>query len=193
MSDDPTDLANNRELVADLSRFAEGVLTEQQVRRKWRHLDQSVWDAPDALVDAVEAERVHRVRTGASSREKAQLLHTKAPDVLSEIMTSDVSPRHKIESARALGQIAAPAPTPTPVADASRFIIQINLGNDEILTYNKPLTPQPHADIDHASQEMLPAIASNKQEDEDNTNSVPQELLAIVANKQTDGGGGEHL
>ena len=77
MSDvnDPTDLANNRELVADLSRFAEGVLTEQQVRRKWRHLDDRVWDAPDdALVDAVEAERVHRVRTGRAAREKAQNL-----------------------------------------------------------------------------------------------------------------------
>jgi hypothetical protein len=36
MSDvnDPTDLANNSELIADLARFSEGVLTEQQIRRK---------------------------------------------------------------------------------------------------------------------------------------------------------------
>ena len=53
----PMDLANNSELIADLARFSEGVLTEQQIRRKWRHLDNNVWDAPDdALVDAVEAE-----------------------------------------------------------------------------------------------------------------------------------------
>ena len=41
----PIDLANNSELIADLARFSEGVLTEQQIRRKWRHLDK----APDIL------------------------------------------------------------------------------------------------------------------------------------------------
>jgi hypothetical protein len=170
MSDvnDPTDLANNRELVADLSRFAEGVLTEQQVRRKWRHLDQSVWDAPDdALVDAVEAERVRRIRTGTNVREKAQLLHTRAPDILSEIMTGDASPRHKIESARALGQIATPVANPAPAADASRFVIQINLGADvPPLIFNKALAlgPEPD-DINSAPQELL---LTNKREDDSN-------------------------
>jgi hypothetical protein len=161
----PIDLANNSELIADLARFSEGVLTEQQIRRKWRHLDNSVWDAPDdALVDAVEAERVRRIRTGTSPREKAQLLHTKSPDILSEIMTSDVSPRHKIESARALGQIATPVSTPAPVANAERFVIQINLGNDEVLRYSKPIAAGPEPDaIDHAPQELLPIIATTKQ------------------------------
>ena len=162
----PMDLANNSELIADLARFSEGVLTEQQIRRKWRHLDANVWEAPDdALVDAVEAERVRRIRTGTSSREKAQLLHTKAPDILSEIMTGDsVSPRHKIESARALGQIATPVATPAPVANAERFVIQINIGNDEVLRYSKPIAAGPKPDaIDHAPQELLPIIATTKQ------------------------------
>jgi hypothetical protein len=200
MSDvnDPTDLANNRELVADLSRFAEGVLTEQQVRRKWRHLDQSVWDAPDdALVDAVEAERVRRIRTGTNVREKAQLLHTRAPDILSEIMTGDASPRHKIESARALGQIATPVANPAPAADASRFVIQINLGADvPPLIFNKALAlgPEPD-DINSAPQELL---LTNKQEDDSN-NIDDAELptpwgLMIAANKQgNDGNGGQPI
>jgi hypothetical protein len=68
VANDPTDLINNRELVADLARYAEGVLTEQQIRRKWRHLDNNVWEAPDdALVDAVEAERIRRVRSGRAA------------------------------------------------------------------------------------------------------------------------------
>ena len=94
----PIDLANNSELIADLARFSEGVLTEQQIRRKWRHLDNSVWDAPDdALVDAVEAERVRRVRSGRAAREKAQNLAVQAPDILGTIMTNDGnSPRHRI-------------------------------------------------------------------------------------------------
>jgi hypothetical protein len=77
----PIDLANNSELIADLARFSEGVLTESQIRRKWRHLDNNVWEAPDdALVDAVEAERVRRVRSGRAAREKAQNLAAQAPD-----------------------------------------------------------------------------------------------------------------
>jgi hypothetical protein len=190
---DTANLINDDAFITDMARYAVGILTEAQVKKKYR-FDDDTWTRlgeDDKLVEAIELKKTQRLFRNDTARERAQLLFADAPTVLGNIMTSgSASPRHKIESARALGQIATPAPTSAPAADASRFIIQINLGNDEILTYNKPLTPQPHADIDHASQEMLPAISSNKQEDKDNTNSVPQELLAIVANKQTDGGDG---
>src|SRR5215472_6422981 len=112
----PTNLANNRELIADLSRFSEGVLTEQQIRRKWRHLDNNVWEAPDdALVDAVEAERVRRVRSGRAAREKAQNLAVQAPDILGTIMTNDGnSPRHRIEAAKELRVVANNGPEVAP-------------------------------------------------------------------------------
>ena len=61
-----------------------------------------------------------------------------------------------------------------------------------IFNKSSALGPEPD-DVDNVSQELLPATTSNKQGNEDDTNSVPQELLAIVANKQTDDGGGEPL
>ena len=141
----PIDLANNSELIADLARFAEGVLTEQQVRRKWRHLDNSVWDASDdALIDAVEAERVRRVRSGRAAREKAQNLAVQAPDVLGTIMANDGnSPHHRIEAAKELRVVADNGPEVAPAANVEKFLIQINLGNGETFTYpnNNDATP----------------------------------------------------
>ena len=139
----PIDLANNSELIADLARFSEGVLTEQQIRRKWRHLDNSVWDAPDdALVDAVEAERVRRVRSGRAAREKAQNLAAQAPDILGTIMTNDGnSPRHRIEAAKELRVVADNGPEVAPAANVEKFLIRIDLGGGETFTYPNNATP----------------------------------------------------
>ena len=141
----PIDLANNSELIADLARFSEGVLTEQQIRRKWRPLDNNVWDAPDdALVDAVEAERVRRVRSGRAAREKAQNLAVQAPDILGTIMTNDGnSPRHRIEAAKELRVVADNGPEVAPAANVEKFLIRIDLGGGETFTYpnNSDATP----------------------------------------------------
>ena len=83
----PTDLINDTEFITDLARYGEGVLTEAEVRRKYRRFDDDIWEklgSDDALVHAIEAERTRRVRSGACVREKAQLLHTKAPEVLGD-------------------------------------------------------------------------------------------------------------
>ena len=161
----PMDLANNSELIADLARFSEGVLTEQQIRRKWRHLDNNVWEAPDdALVDAVEAERVRRIRSGRGAREKAQNLAIQAPDILGTIMTNDGnSPRHRIEAAKELRVVADNGPEVAPAAAAAeRFQIIIDLsagGSDkEILTYDIPTKRDPenvgHDVIDGATERV---------------------------------------
>jgi hypothetical protein len=70
------------ELVADLARYAEGVLTEEFIRMKYR-LAESAWEAlgdNDALVEAVEVEKISRIRDGSTKREKSQQLITQAPD-----------------------------------------------------------------------------------------------------------------
>jgi len=80
----------NDELVSDLARFSEGILTEKQVRKKWHLLDESAWVAigeDDLMVEMVEAEQVRRIRNGAAKREKAQNFVTSAPDVLNGIMS----------------------------------------------------------------------------------------------------------
>ena len=73
-----------RELIVDCVRFAEGLLTEAAVRKKYR-FDDCAWEAlgnNDALIEKIELKKVRRVRDGSSKREKAQALITKAPAIL---------------------------------------------------------------------------------------------------------------
>jgi hypothetical protein len=76
-------LEDNQEFVADLCRFAESILTEASVRKKYR-LSESSWDAlgsSDGLIEKIEAEKIRRIRDG-SSKEKAQLLVVKGAGVI---------------------------------------------------------------------------------------------------------------
>ena len=122
-----------RELIVDCARFREGLLDEKAIRKKYR-FDEAAWEAlgNDEMVRAVEEESVRRVRDGSVRKEKSQKLMVSAPDVLGAIMNSgsDVSPRHKIDSAKVLNDFASNGPAGTPGADATRFLIQINLGSE---------------------------------------------------------------
>jgi len=113
------------------------------VKKKYR-LEESEWDAlgeNDELVRAVDAEKVRRIRTGISAREKAQLKFIVAPDVLGNILTDNsASPRHRIEASRELRAVASVGPEDAPTAD--RFQITINLGSD-VIHIDKPIKPGP--------------------------------------------------
>jgi hypothetical protein len=191
-------LIDNPEFITDAARFAEGVLTEAQIRRKYRHLTEADWDrlgTDEELIASIELTKLARIRAGTSTREKAQLLHTKAPDVLSEIMTGDAAPRHKIESARALGQIATPVATPASPPSAEKFSIIINIGGDvPPLVFNKSLALGPEADdTNNAPQELL---TTNKREDDIKSDAEDDQLhtpWGLIASKRTEDGGGESL
>ena len=67
---DPLSLINDHSFVSDLARFAEGIVSQQDVKKKYR-LEESEWDAlgeNDELVRAVDAEKVRRIRNGSSAR-----------------------------------------------------------------------------------------------------------------------------
>jgi hypothetical protein len=143
----PVSLIENREFIVDMCRFAEGIVTEKSLRKKYRLFDEAAWEKlnDDELVRAIEEESVRRVRDGSCKREKSQQLITKAPAILDGI-AGDVSasPRHRIDAIRTLDTFAANGPAGVPASD--RFIIQINLGADT-LTFNKSIKPDPN-DID---------------------------------------------
>ena len=174
----PIDLSGDlgREIVVDFARYAEGLLDEIVLRKKYR-FDDDTWEKlgkDDALVEAIEKEKVRRVRDGSSAREKAQQLFVTAPGVLSSILHDDgASPRHRIESARELRAIAANGPETTPASD--RFQITINLGS-EVLHFDKSIQPNP-GDTDPFND----------------TDTAPQGLLAAIATKKRGGSDGQPL
>ena len=174
----PAGLEDNQEFIADCCRYAENILSEAAVKKKYR-FDEVTWEklgSNDKLVEAIEAEKVRRIRDGSSKRERAQVLVTKAPDVLGGIMLdASASPKHRIDSAKALDAFAANGPEVSPATD--RFVIQINLGSD-VLRFDKSITPDPN-DIDPFN---------------DDVDTMPQDVIAaIAAKKPQDGGGGEFI
>jgi hypothetical protein len=94
------------------------------------------------LLQAVRAERERRIISGDAAREGAQRYFAKAPTVLGDILTDEqVSPRHRIEAARELRQVAGNGPDTVPGA-GEKFVITINLGGDEKLVYEKEIAPR---------------------------------------------------
>jgi hypothetical protein len=99
----------NAELVTDLARFSEGLVSEKDIKRRYR-FDAAVWESlgeNEALFAAIEDEKTRRIRSGALKRERAQVLVTSAPGVLGEILLDkNASPKHRLDSAKALDSFA---------------------------------------------------------------------------------------
>jgi hypothetical protein len=131
----PATLHQNRELLVDLARFSEALVSEAAIRRKYRELlsdDDWIYLASDErLIEMVEAEKVRRVRDGSFKREKSQqILAARGPDTLDKILSDEkISPRHKIEAVKVLDNLSGFKPQ-LPAADEDRIRIVINLGKD---------------------------------------------------------------
>jgi hypothetical protein len=143
MKGQPTKFEENLELVVDCCRYAEGILTEAQVRKKYHLFDEATWQrlgSDDKLVEAIENEKIRRIRSGASKREKAQLLVVRAPDVMNNILLDDnANARHRIDACKALDSLATGGPEAATAAAAERYTIVINL-NGDVERYDKSIT-----------------------------------------------------
>jgi hypothetical protein len=174
-------IENLDDFVVDLCRYSEGVLTEQQVRKKYHLLGEDVWQElgrDDSLIEKVEAEKIRRIRDGSTKRERAQQLVVKAPGVLGDIMLdASASPKNRIDASKTLDALATP-PAQAAAADRDRFIIQINLGTDAdgkeiVQRFNKSRSIKPYDDdvdpndTDTAPQDVIAAIATKKNENDD--------------------------
>ena len=96
-----------------------------------------------------------------------------APDVLGGIMLdASASPKHRIDSAKALDAFAANGPEAAPASD--RFQITINLGSD-VLHFDKSI-----------------AIDANDVDPFNDTDTTPHGVIAAIATKKPkDGGDGQ--
>ena len=158
-------LIENQALLEDLARYSEGILSQQQVKKRWQELiDEKTWEtlgSDDALVQAIELEKARRVRSGAAKRERAQQHIVKAPDILEKIMSDDsANAPHRVDSIKALDALADPGPQAAPPAD--RFIITIDLTADAKL---RSAEPDPN-DVIVIEATKPPAAITDKSEDD---------------------------
>jgi len=165
---DARSLTDNLELIIDCCRYSGGLLSEAAVKKKYRFTD-DVWTRlgeDEPFVEAIEAEKLRRVRNGSAKRELAQKHVARAADILNSIMCDErASPRHRVDSVKALDALAGGETQAAPEQD--RFRIVINLGADQRLVFDKAIKPDAPRTIDHAPQELLPIIAAKKDSDDD--------------------------
>jgi hypothetical protein len=160
------------ELIENLARFADGTLSESAVKSR-HHLSNEDWIAlgeSDRLVELVESRKLHRIRSGATKRERAQIEIVDAPPILGGIMRdSNANQRHRIDSIRVLDGLASAGAE--AAAGGARFEITINLGADHIEHYSKSIAIDPTDtnpnDIDVTPQDMIAAIATKKPDGDD--------------------------
>jgi hypothetical protein len=130
--------------VIDCARNTEGLLSDGDVKSKYG-LSGEDWKrlaGNKPLLQAVRAERERRIANGDAAREAAQRHFAKAPTILGDILTDNlVSPRHRIEAAKELRQVAGNGPD-TASGAGEKFVITINLGADEKLVYEKEVAPR---------------------------------------------------
>jgi hypothetical protein len=149
-------LLDNLEFISDLCRFSEGIFSEAAVRKKYR-FDEATWASlgeDDELVRAIEEEKTRRIRSGTAKREKAQQHVVRAPDVLEKILTDEkASPKHRIDAAKALDDLADNGPQ--AAAEQDRVVVTINLGGGDVLRFDASAKPIPPGDaklIEHESR-----------------------------------------
>ena len=180
-NDPPSPFLNNFELITDLTRFAEGLLEEKHVRKKY-HFDEATWTAlgsDEKFIEAVELERIRRVRDGSFKREKSQQHVTRAPDVLAGIMDDPKqSAKHRIDSAKVLDSFSGNGPKDAPEQD--RIVIRIDMGADtrtkgresnpaDVLVVETTVRPNP----DPNNAKIVDATPSSIQSLPDNTVDEP--------------------
>ncbi len=133
-----------RAFVADCARHIEGLVADSDIKNKWGLNDED-WgglatNAP--LLQVVRTERENRITNGDAAREAAQRYFANAPTVLGDILSNEqVSPRHRIEAARELRQVAGEGPSVAPGA-GEKFVIKIDLGEDKKLVFEKEIAPR---------------------------------------------------
>jgi hypothetical protein len=117
--------------VIDCARNIEGLRSDREIREAWG-LDEAAWarlaeNIP--LLNQIKAERERRIHNGEAAREAAQRHFAKAPSILNDILQNGaISPRHRIEAAKELRQVAGTARE--NANSTEKFVIMIDLGQD---------------------------------------------------------------
>jgi hypothetical protein len=138
----PLDGDVGHQFVTDCTRAAEGLITDRELAEKYELSPADFQNlAKDAsLGRAIRAEREHRIYSGIAVKESAAKHFVKMPTILAGIAENAASPRHAIEAAKEIRQVATGGDSTGRSTEADRFIIRIDLsadGKPHIEEYNK--------------------------------------------------------
>jgi hypothetical protein len=143
----PVELTSDigRAFVVDATRAAEGLISDRELAEKYELSPADFQNiAKDvALGRAIRAEREHRVRSSVAAKESAAKHFVKMPTILAGIAENQSSnPRHVIEAAKEIRQVATGGDNIGRPAESDRFFIKIDLsaGGGPVEIYDKSKT-----------------------------------------------------
>jgi hypothetical protein len=140
-----TDLGE--EFVTDCSRNIEGLLSDAEIKSRWG-LSDAAWDSLAAnapLLAAVRRLRDRRILNGDAAKEAARRHFAQAPAILNRILEDEqVSPRHRVEAARELRQVATSGEPANAQRDTVKIII--NIGEEKLVFEKEPLRDPERSD-----------------------------------------------
>jgi hypothetical protein len=139
-----------RAFAVDCVRFIEGLIGEEQLRKKYSLLTDAQWrqlsdiEPLQLLIGRIKEERI---RSGEAQREKASLRWNSAIDVVDAIVQDPTaSAKHRLDGARELRACATGTEDSKPDA-RDRFTININFGTAKVQREIE-LTPIKHDESD---------------------------------------------
>jgi hypothetical protein len=149
-----------RRFVADATRAAEGLITDDDLREKYELTAKNLKEMAKnpALVKAIRDERERRIRNGTAAREAASRHFVRAPNVMGAIMDdTSANPRHRIEAAREIRATATGGGADEKAPDTEKFVITFNLGADHVERIEKTISvkPSPPASQDSETEQHL--------------------------------------
>jgi hypothetical protein len=134
--------------VVDCTRAGEGLISDRELAEKYE-LSPADWQSiikDVGLAHAIRAERERRVHNGGAAKESAAKHFVKMPTILAGIAENASSnPRHIIEAAKEIRQVAAGGDNAGRPTESDRFIIRIDLtaGGGDVEIYDKMLKIDP--------------------------------------------------
>jgi hypothetical protein len=123
-----TSLIENDAFLTDMARFSVGILTEAQVKKKYR-FDDDTWTRlgdDDPLVEAIESKKIQRERSGLAKRELAQKHVVKAVDVLNTISFRRHEPQAQNRFGQGAGSVSQQRARPDASSRGYRTIYHFN-------------------------------------------------------------------
>jgi hypothetical protein len=139
------------EFAVDCTRFIEGLVSEEALRRKFGLLTDAQWrelSDIEPLQLLIGRLKEQRIRDGTAQREKASLRWNSAIDVIDALVRDPATPaRSRIDGARELRACAGAGSENTPANERERFVINISFGTHKVVREFKhePLTIEPDA------------------------------------------------
>jgi hypothetical protein len=156
--------------VTDCVRFIEGLVSEEQLRKKYQ-LDDAGWQqlaVNEPLQQRVGAQKEKRIRNGEAAREKAAHLFVEAPTVLGDILRDPTnSPRHRVDAIRELRACAGVGAENKPTDERERFVININFGKGNAIHKTVELKPiEPKRDEEDKPLKLIEPMKDDEYEPE---------------------------